>query len=139
MTTDTLLPFATPKTRNALIEQVMSRAAGSHSLRQPHRSAARQHRKFPAWEAALRAAQESVCIEMYIFAPDEFGRRIRAILLDKLAKGVKVAVYDWLGSLNAHVRRFFKPLIEAGAEVRPYNPPAWTAGIAFFRATTANR
>ena len=134
MTTDTLLPFAAPKTRNALIEQVMSRAAGSHS-RYGNRIEVLldSTENFPAWEAALRAAQESVCIEMYIFAPDEFGRRIRAILLDKLAKGVKVAlVYDWLGSLNAHVRGFFKPLIEAGAEVRPYNPPAWTAGIGLF-------
>lgn len=134
MTTDTLLPFAAPKTRNALIEQMMSRAAGSHS-RYGNRIEVLldSTENFPAWEAALRAAQESVCIEMYIFAPDEFGRRIRAILLDKLAKGVKVAlVYDWLGSLNAHVRGFFKPLIEAGAEVRPYNPPAWTAGIGLF-------
>lgn len=59
----------------------MSRAAGSHS-RYGNRIEVLldSTENFPAWEAALRAAQESVCIEMYIFAPDEFGRRIRAIL-----------------------------------------------------------
>ena len=82
MTTDTLLPFATPKTRNALIEQVMSRAAGSHS-RYGNRIEVLldSTENFPAWGAALRAAQVSVCNDMYILAPDALGRPLRATLL----------------------------------------------------------
>ena len=105
MTTDTLLPFAAPKTRNALIEQVMSRAAGSHS-RYGNRIEVLldSTENFPAWEAALRAAQESVCIEMYIFALDEFSRRISNIFLDQRAKGVKVElVFYWLGMYFIHI------------------------------------
>ncbi len=85
---------------------------------------------FPAWEAALRAAEHSICIEMYIFSSNAFGKTIRSILLEKLQQGVAVAlVYDWLGSIWAHYSGFFKPLIAAGAEVKPYNRIGWVSGI----------
>ncbi|MDO5638421.1 MAG: phosphatidylserine/phosphatidylglycerophosphate/cardiolipin synthase family protein [Neisseria sp.] len=129
MNTD--LPTPATPAPYALIEQMMRRASGASS-RYGNRIELLldSTENFPAWEAALLAAKESVCIEMYIFAPDAFGQRLRQILLDKLAEGVKVAlVYDWLGSLNAHVRGFFKPLVEAGAEVRAYNPLGWISGI----------
>lgn len=120
-----------PRTRNALIEQMMLRASGArahHGNRIELLLDCTEN--FPAWEAALLSARESICIEMYIFSPDAFGTRLRQILLDKLAEGVQVAlVYDWVGSLNAHIRGFFKPLIAAGAEVRPYNPLGWISGI----------
>ncbi|UOO81551.1 phosphatidylserine/phosphatidylglycerophosphate/cardiolipin synthase family protein [Uruburuella testudinis] len=129
--TSTSTSTSTTRTRNALIEQMMQRASGA-----PARSGNRIDLlldctdNFPAWEAALLSARELICIEMYIFAPDAFGTRLRQILLDKLAEGVKVAlVYDWIGSLNAHLRGFFKPLTEAGAEVRSYNPLGWVSGI----------
>ena len=117
--------------RNALIEQMISRASGARpSQGNSIDILLDSGENFPEWEAALSTAQESICIEMYIFAPDVFGRRIRSILLERLAAGVKVAiVYDWVGSINAHLRRFFKPLIAAGAEVRPYNPLGWISGI----------
>lgn len=119
------------RTPNGLIEQMMRRASGARS-RHGNRIELLLDctENFPAWEEALLAAQESICIEMYIFAPDAFGTRLRQILLDKLAAGVQVAlVYDWIGSLNAHLRGFFKPLVAAGAEVRPYNPLGWISGI----------
>ena len=125
------IPAPTRPSLNAMIEQLIQRASGA---------AARSGNQieilldstenFPEWEAALRSAQESICIEMYIFATDEFGRTIRQILLDKLAQGVAVVlVYDWIGSLGAHFKRFFRPLVEAGAEIRSYNPPGWFGGL----------
>ncbi|MDO4640125.1 MAG: phosphatidylserine/phosphatidylglycerophosphate/cardiolipin synthase family protein [Neisseria sp.] len=116
---------------NSLIEQMIRRASGARpSCSNEITVLLDSTENFPAWEAALRSARESICIEMYIFAPDEFGKTIRQILLEKLAEGVAVAlVYDWLGSINAHLRGFFKPLIEAGAEVRSYNPPGWFGGL----------
>ena len=116
---------------NAMIEQLIQRASGARS-----RSGNQiellldSTENFPEWEAALRGAEESICIEMYIFATDEFGRTVRQILLDKLAEGVTVAlVYDWVGSVGAYFSRFFQPLIDAGAEVRAYNPPGWFGGL----------
>lgn len=123
-------PVKTPPA-HSLIEQMIQRASGATPSY--HNSIAvllDSTENFPAWEAALRSAQDSICIEMYIIAPDGFGRKIRQILLDKLAEGVAVAlVYDWLGSFNAMIRGFFKPLVDAGAEVRPYNPPGWFGGL----------
>ncbi|MFV2029290.1 phospholipase D-like domain-containing protein [Neisseria sp. S1] len=121
-------------TSGELTEQMMLRASGL-----PPRYGNRIKvllncsENFTEWEAALLEAKESICIEMYIFAPDSFGKRLRDILLTKLAEGIHVAlVYDWLGSLNAHLRGFFKPLKAAGAEIRSYNPPKWTSGVGIF-------
>lgn len=117
--------------QNTLIEQMIRRASGaSPSCSNEITLLLDSTENFPAWEAAMRAAKESICIEMYIFAPDAFGRTVRQILLDKLAEGVAVVlVYDWLGSINAHLRRFFKPLVDAGAQIRAYNPPGWFGGL----------
>ncbi len=116
---------------NAMIEQLIQRASGA--VARPGNQIEillDSTENFPEWENALRGAQESICIEMYIFASDEFGRTIRQILLDKLAIGITVAlVYDWVGSFGAHFKRFFQPLIKAGAEVRVYNPPGWFGGL----------
>lgn len=117
--------------QNHLIEQMIRRASGaSPSGGNEITVLLDSTENFPAWADALRGAQESICIEMYIFAPDAFGKTLRGILLDKLAEGVAVAlVYDWLGSVNAHLRRFFKPLADAGAEIRAYNPIGWFGGL----------
>ncbi|EGV35862.1 phospholipase D-like domain-containing protein [Neisseria weaveri] len=121
----------TAKTGHALIEQMMYRASGAEArYGNQIELLLDSTENFPAWEAALQSANESICIEMYIFAPNEYGKRIRAILLDKLAQGVKVVlVYDWLGSIHAHLRGFFRPLAEAGAVVAAYNPLSLGVGI----------
>lgn len=117
-----------------VIEQMLRRASGAHSSRNNHISILLDStQNFPAWEEALMSAKSLICIEMYIFAPDHFGHRIRQILLDKLAEGVTVAlVYDWFGSINAHLRGFFRPLIQAGAIIKAYNPPGLSSGIGIF-------
>ena len=79
---------------------------------------------YEAIEAAMRGAREHIHLEYYIFEPDEVGRRWSEILAAKAREGVAVRVLvDALGSKNCKPR-FWKPLREAGAEVRLFNPPA---------------
>ncbi|MBH5329531.1 cardiolipin synthase B [Eikenella sp. S3360] len=88
---------------------------------------------FPAWLEAIEAAEEYVLIEMYIFAADDFGQRLRDLLIEKCHQGVRVVlVYDWLGSLWPVLRRFFMPLKQAGAEVVAYNPLGFASGFGLF-------
>ena len=87
---------------------------------------------FPAWLSAMEQAKYTICIEMYIFATDEFGQKVRSVLLDRLQHGVQVfLIYDWVGSSGAHFKRFFKPLISAGAQVHAYNKLGLTTGLSF--------
>jgi len=79
---------------------------------------------FPAWEAAIGVAQDSILIEMYLFSADAFGTRLRNLLAERARAGVRVKLlYDWWGCLREHHTGFFKPLLAAGAEVRVYNRP----------------
>lgn len=114
-----------------LASQLFFRASGAHAHKGNRIGILLDSTEnFPAWEKALSAARRHICIEMYIISDDAFGRRIRQILLDKLAQGVEVVlVYDWLGSLSARLSGFFKPLAAAGAQVYAYNPPTWTSGL----------
>ena len=85
---------------------------------------------FPAWLEAVAAAEHYVLIEMYIFAANDFGVRLRDLLVEKCRQGVSVVlVYDWIGSLWPSVCRFFEPLKQAGAQVVAYNPPGFASGI----------
>ena len=127
---DTATPSATAASQS-LIEQIIQRASGAAPRTGNHIELLLDSTEnFPEWEAALSQAQTSICIEMYIIAGDAFGRRIRQILLDRLASGVAVVlIYDWLGSLNARLKGFFQPLVNAGAQVYAYNPPNWLSGL----------
>jgi cardiolipin synthase len=77
---------------------------------------------FPAWLAAIHDARRSIFFECYIFSDDEVGREFVAALVERARAGVVVRViYDWFGTRGA--RSLFRPLAEAGAEVRCFNPP----------------
>jgi cardiolipin synthase len=108
-----------------LAEQAFARAAGAplvggnavRLLRD-----ATEH--FPAFEAAIAGAQESVLVEAYILADDAVGRRFADLLSARARAGVEVRVlHDWLGGLREAPRAFFRKLEEAGVEVRLFNPP----------------
>ena len=118
-------------TTNSLIEQLVSRASGAEAGSGNRIEILLDSTEnFPAWEAAMLAAEESICIEMYIFANNAFGRRVRDILLEKLSQGVTVVLaYDWLGCLPAHLTGFFRPLREAGTHITAYNPPGLSLGL----------
>jgi cardiolipin synthase len=77
---------------------------------------------FPAMLAAIDAARESVCLEMYIYAADSLGERFREALVRARQKGARVRVLvDAAGSLGL-ASTFWQPLRAAGGEVRQFNP-----------------
>ncbi|UTH76555.1 phosphatidylserine/phosphatidylglycerophosphate/cardiolipin synthase family protein [Chromobacterium sp. IIBBL 290-4] len=114
-----------------LAEQALSRSAGAplmpgNQVELLYDSAD----NFPAWEKAIADSQDSVFIEMYIFANDQFGWKIRDLLIQKAKTGIQVCLlYDWLGSWRAHLASFFQPLIQAGGQARAYHPPSLGGGL----------
>ena len=79
---------------------------------------------FPAMLAAIDAAQESVCLETYIYAADSLGERFREALVRARQRGARVRVLvDAVGSISLPAA-FWKPLRAAGGEVRQFNPLA---------------
>ncbi len=79
---------------------------------------------FPAMLTAIDAAQQSVCLETYIYAADSLGERFRAALVRAAQRGARVrALVDALGSMSLP-GAFWDPLRAAGGEVRLFNPLA---------------
>ena len=72
--------------------------------------------------AAIAAAKDHINLETFILEPDEIGQRLIDALLLKQISGVQVnVIYDSVGSLNTP-KKFFQPLMDAGANVLEYNP-----------------
>jgi len=72
--------------------------------------------------AAIAAARTSIELEIYIFASDTTGREFLQALIHAALTGVRVRVLvDSYGSLTLP-GKFFQPLINAGGEVRFFNP-----------------
>lgn len=109
----------------ALAEQAFSRAAGAplvpgNSVRILKDAA----QNYPAWLEAIRSATRTVYFENYIIAEDRSGHEFVAALAAKAREGVRVrAIYDWIGALGRASRGLWQPLIDAGGEVRCFNPP----------------
>ncbi|MDO5056876.1 MAG: cardiolipin synthase [Lautropia sp.] len=79
---------------------------------------------YTAIEAAMQAARHHIHLEYYIFEPDAIGTRWRDLLADKARAGVKVRMLvDAVGSPRCRGPRFWQPLLDAGGEVRVFNPP----------------
>lgn len=79
---------------------------------------------FDAWIEAIDRARDYVHFENYIVRDDRVGRVFRDALVRKAKEGVEVRIlYDWMGCWATRPR-FWKPLREAGVEVRAFNPPS---------------
>ena len=108
-----------------LAEQAFSRAAGAPLI--PGNSVRLLRdatENYPAWLEAIQAAERWVHFESYIFANDSTGREFIEALAAKAREGVRVRlVYDWIGTQRFTWSRFWRSLLEAGAEVRCFNPP----------------
>jgi cardiolipin synthase len=88
---------------------------------------------FPAWMEAIRQARDWVHLENYVVRDDNTGRAFRDLLCERAAQGVKVRLlYDWVGCW-ATPRRFFRPLREAGVEVRAFARPLVANPLALIR------
>ena len=85
---------------------------------------------FPAMLAAIASAQSSLRLETYIYADGELGRQFLAALVAAQRRGVHVRVLvDAFGSWPLPAD-YFKPLADAGGEVRFFNPlRLWRFGV----------
>jgi cardiolipin synthase len=79
---------------------------------------------FPAWLAAINAAQSTVWLENYIIQEDAVGDQFAEALKTAAGRGVACLVlYDWLGCLTRTSSKFWTGLQAAGIKLRCYNPP----------------
>ncbi len=85
---------------------------------------------FPAWLEAISGARHYVLFENYIIADDKTGRQFVAALTEKVRSGIQVfLIHDWLGGLGVGSDRVLEPLIEAGGQVRCFNPPRFESPL----------
>lgn len=123
------LPHTKSSSLRLLAEQVFSRAAGAPLVDGNAVELMIDMRAtFDAWLAAIRTARGTVLFENYIFRNDEIGRAFLDALTERARAGVRVCVLrDWLGCLGQSRQGFWKPLLDAGGEVRVYNPPRFAS------------
>jgi cardiolipin synthase len=88
---------------------------------------------YPAWLAAIEAAEKRILFESYIIHDDEQGQLFAEALIRKAKEGVSVKlIYDWLGGFGKTPRRFWRHLRQNGVEVRCYNSPRLLDPLGFF-------
>lgn len=107
----------------------LSRATGSPTFEGNHiRLQFEGSITFEAWIEAIDRADRFVYFENYVVRDDRVGRAFREALINKANQGIPVhIIYDWLGCW-ATPRKYWKPLGEAGARVRAFNPPSLALG-----------
>jgi cardiolipin synthase len=89
---------------------------------------------YPAWERAIGEARATIHFEMYIVQRDRTGRRFVDLLARKAREGVKVRLaYDWFGCGLAPLQGLFRPIVDAGGEVRAVNPPSLRIALGWVR------
>lgn len=77
---------------------------------------------FAAMDRAIRAAEQHVHVEFYIFRDDALGRRFAEALCDRARNGVRVRVIlDGVGSFGSHAVK--RQLLAAGVEVQSFLHP----------------
>lgn len=118
-------PLDTSRPDRLIAAQALSRAAGAPLLTgnavELLIDAAVHYQR---WLAAIRHARKRVLLENYIIRDDSVGRAFRDALVERALAGVFVAVVcDWVGCLGQSGAAFWKPLREAGGQVRVFNRP----------------
>jgi len=118
------MPFSPAPTTRPLAEQALSRAAGAPlSCGNAIELLIDARDNFDAWLAAIRSAQRSIFLANYIIRADSVGHEFLEALTERARAGVHVCVMrDWLGCLGQSGPRFWKPLLDAGGQVRVWNP-----------------
>jgi cardiolipin synthase A/B len=77
---------------------------------------------FAAIRAAIASAEHTIHLETYIFADDDLGNAIQALLIEKASAGVTVRIiYDAFGSVLTD-GDFFSEMEEAGIDVIQFRP-----------------
>lgn len=111
--------------RRMLAERAVTRTAGAPLISGNDVRLLRDAREnYPAWLAAIQAAERTIHFESYIIHEDEQGELFADALLAKAQAGVQVRlIYDWVGALNATSNQFWRVLRDGGIDVRCFNPP----------------
>jgi len=112
-----------PRATRDELDRAIDRAAGARPIGgnrlEHHPDSAR------ALEAMLEqiaAARRAIDFENYIIRDDRTGRRFAEALVERARAGVVVRVlYDALGSVGTS-RRYWRHLVQAGAQVRAFHP-----------------
>ncbi len=80
---------------------------------------------FDAQLNLIAGARDAIAFEGYIFRNDEVGLRFRDALIEAATRGVQVRLMvDWVGRMGTS-KSFFRPMREAGIDVRIFNPPGF--------------
>ncbi|MBD2748861.1 hypothetical protein IC232_19420 [Microvirga sp. BT688] len=75
---------------------------------------------YPSLVEDLKSAEHSIHLQYYIWGDDAFTRELKAILIERAAKGVEVRLlYDPVGSLFKLTRRYKRALTKGGVRVAP--------------------
>ncbi len=116
-----------------IAERAISRAAGAPLVGgNAVKLLLNAENNYRAWETAIRNAEHFIFFENYIIRADGMGERFRDLLVERAREGIKVRVIlDWLGSLSTR-RKFWAPLVLAGAQVRYHNPPRCDSPLGWF-------
>ncbi len=86
---------------------------------------------FQALFSAVEEAEQSICLQFYIYRDDETGLALAELLKQRSRKGVNVYIlYDHFGSVGTP-RRFWKDLKMAGVHIRASHPFRWTAPLTY--------
>ena len=112
--------------RHIAADQALSRAAGAPLVDGNDVRVLRDGAEnYPAWLAAIEAAESFIHFDSYIVHDDRTGQLFADALIARARSGVRVrVVYDWVGALRATPRAFWYRLEDAGVEVRAFNPPS---------------
>jgi cardiolipin synthase len=78
---------------------------------------------YPSLIEDIKAAQDSIHLQYFIWAVDPFTDRLKQILIEKASAGIEVRLlYDPIGS-QAHVgRRYVRNMLAAGIKMVPTSP-----------------
>jgi cardiolipin synthase len=80
---------------------------------------------FPAMLAAIRAAQETITFETFIYWSGRIGQEFADTLSERARAGVKILILlDWAGSVKMKPA-LIAQLKEAGCQVERYHAPRW--------------
>ncbi len=79
---------------------------------------------YPAMLEAIRAARDTITFAVYIFEPDEVGRRFMDAFMERARAGVEVRLlFDWFGSIRFR-KRYIRELEAAGVMIEFFRPLA---------------
>jgi cardiolipin synthase A/B len=87
---------------------------------------------YPNLMEDLRKAQRTIDLQFYTWADDAFTRELKAILIERAARGVEVRLlYDPFGSLLRLTRRYKRELRAGGVYVAPVSALYWLHTISY--------